>query len=180
LITLALNPLYWRHPLDAMVASWNTRQDLLRRQVESAAILAPGQVLNTPGERLAALAANLFVVGPSFAEVGNYLEQTTGQEQVYLSIPGHNLMRNIYAGGLMLLLTLSGMAIALLRLSRSTHDMRRALALVLFGTLTQILAVVLFIPLHWQRYVIPVVPFACIWTAYAICHRCELGDNKEH
>ncbi len=88
LITFALNPLFWSDPLRAIQASWKARNELLGRQTETAASLAPEQVLETPGKRAAVLIANIFIMSPSFAEVGNYTDETSISEIEVLIDPG--------------------------------------------------------------------------------------------
>jgi hypothetical protein len=60
------------------------------------------------------------------------------------------------------------MALACLRLRCLTPEQRRTLAILLLASL--ILATGLFwlAPLPWQRYVIPLVPLSCLWSAYAL------------
>jgi hypothetical protein len=168
LVTLALNPLFWKNPIQAAAASWESRQDLLRRQTSDAAQSAPDQALNTPARRAAAMLANLYLRPPSFYEIGNYRDQTASSEQAYLAVPGHNLMRSIWAGGILFLMTLIGFIFAILKIRPATpQSQRRAIVLVALATIFQVAALLIWIPLPWQRYVIPVLPLVCLWTAYA-------------
>jgi hypothetical protein len=168
LVTLALNPVFWRDPLHSLRAAWQARQDLIQRQVADALLLAPHQVLQTPGERSIVLLANLYLAPPSFYEVGNYRQQTQEAERAYLAAPLHTLGRSLPGAGLFLALSLTGAALALLRLRRVEAARRRALALALTATLAQFAALAALTSLSWQRYVIPLVPLACLWAAYAI------------
>lgn len=180
LLTFLFNPFLWRDPLHALNASLAARQDLMQRQVADALRLAPEKALSSPEIRAAALVANLYLTPPAFAEVSNYLEQTADAERAYLAIPGHNLMRGLIGGSMMLLLTLFSVIIACLRLAREritrvksgakvVHNRQsRALALLLLAILCQAVSLILFIPLPWQRYVMPLVPLTCLWSGYAI------------
>ncbi|MBN1146717.1 MAG: hypothetical protein JXA78_05640 [Anaerolineales bacterium] len=171
LLTLMLNPFLWSNSTEALQASWTNRQDLIQRQVADVARLAPEQLLDSPSQRAAALLTNLYLAPPSFAEVGNYLSQTAGAQEIYLDTPGHNLMRNLIGGAALLVLTLFGMLIAALQARSARPERRRALILSLVATLAQASAVILIIPLPWQRYVIPLVPFTCLWSGYSIGHK---------
>jgi 4-amino-4-deoxy-L-arabinose transferase-like glycosyltransferase len=166
-VTILLNPIWWRQPLQSVQAAWVARQDLLEQQLADTQRLAPEKTLSTPTQRVEVLIANLYIVSPSFYEVGNYVQQTALDETRYLSIPGHNLWRGFIAGGILLLLTLLGIAVGILNLRRVDNYARRELSLLLLATILQIAFLVMAIPLPWQRYVIPTVPFICIWSAYA-------------
>ena len=132
-------------------------------------------MLDLPAERVVILLANLYLTPPSFYEVGNYREQTKVSEQNYMLNPLHNLGRNPIGAAFFLGLGLAGIAIASLRLSswkyRSNSAARanqRALALLLLASILQFTGLVAAVSLSWQRYVLPLVPMACLWAAYAI------------
>jgi len=170
LTTWLLNPFLWRYPLQALASSWENRQDLLQQQLNDTLRLAPEKALLSPSRRAAVLLANLYLTTPSFAEVGNYLPITHAAEDDYLGMPGHNLLRNLPGGGVLATLTLFGSLVAIIQLKSQSLQKRRALILTLLGSISQIMAIILFIPLPWQRYVIPLIPFSCLWSAYAIGH----------
>jgi 4-amino-4-deoxy-L-arabinose transferase-like glycosyltransferase len=176
-ITLALNPYLWRHPGQALQASWTSRQELLSNQLADTLRLAPEQALLTPVKRIASMVINLFIAPPAFSEADNYREQTNASEETYLSIPLNNLMRNMVGGGIMLMMTVFGLVSATLHLRQSPLDKRRAIVLILLATIVQATTVIFFIPLPWQRYVIPLVPLMCIWAAYSISLVLELLYN---
>ena len=170
LITWLLNPFLWRSPIQALIASWENRQNLLQQQLNDTIRLAPEQALLSPTKRAAVLLANLYLAPPLFAEVGNYLPFTATAEVTYLNVPGHNLLRNLAGTGALIVLTIFGVLVAVIQMKSQTPTKRRALILTLLGSLSQIASVIIFIPLPWQRYVIPLVPFTCLWSAYAIGH----------
>jgi len=171
LVTFILNPFLWRDPFGAAAASWANRQDLLERQVSDTARLAPDQILDTPAKRLAVMLVNIYLAPSSFSEVGNYQQQTGSAENIYLRIPGHNLFRNPVAGGILIVLTIFGLISALLQLTKLPMDKRRDLVLILLATTIQTAALLITIPLPWQRYIIPLVPFTCLWASYAVGHK---------
>jgi len=178
-LTLLLNPFLWSRPSQALRASWANREGLLQRQVADTARLAPEQALDSPARRAAVLLANLYLVQPSFAEVGNYLEQTAAAGQAYLAVPGHDLLRNIPGGGALMALTLFGALMAVLQARSAGPQRRRALVLTLIATLAQGAALVLLVPLPWQRYAIPMVPFVCLWCAYAFGHLLDKAKARQ-
>jgi 4-amino-4-deoxy-L-arabinose transferase-like glycosyltransferase len=168
LLTLVLNPVLWRYPFQAGEQMWLARQDLTGRQLADATLLVPEQVLTTPGKRALVLVANLYVLPPSFYEVGNYVDQTAPTEVVYMANPLHHLLRGVIGGGLYLTLTLVGVAMAILALRRERYPRRRTLALLLLATLFQLALMLATLHLPWQRFAIPLVPMVCLWAGYAV------------
>ena len=168
LLAFALNPLYWSSPLKAIQASWQARNELLERQTRDVLNLAPEKILQNPGKRAAVLIANLYLAPPSFAEVGNYRDETHLSETNYLSIPGYDLARGLAGGGLLLFLTLTGILVAGLEVFKSEYNYKRILLSLLTATVFQTAILIFIVPLPWQRYVIPIIPFICIWIAYGV------------
>lgn len=166
LVTLLLNPFLWNNPFQAAQAAFRLRNELLAKQFTDAQAIAPGKVMTTLPERAAGLLIHLFLAPPSFAEYGNYAEETAAAEARYVQIPGHTLLRGRIGGGLMLTLTLAGWLLALLRIRKGHPIQQQAILLLSLGTASQFLGLVLFVPLAWQRYVIPLTPMVALWSAY--------------
>ncbi len=180
LLTFALNPLLWSNPLQASKVAWAQRQELLQRQVEDTQRLAPQQMLETPAERTLVLIANLYLAPLAFYEVGNYRAQTAPAEAEYLATPGHNLLRNPVGAGLLLILTLFGLALAVLQLRKAKTEQRRAIVLLLSATLLQSITLIIAVPLPWQRYAMPLLPFVSLWAAYAIGSKLQRKKTGNH
>jgi Ca2+/Na+ antiporter len=100
--------------------------------------------------------------------VGNYQVQTAAAEPAYLSMPGTNLFRGYVWGSFLFTLTLAGIAIAITRLRRLQAIERRNVILVLIAMSAQVLSLIWLVPLPWQRYVIALVPYVCVWIAYCL------------
>lgn len=166
LVTFAFNPVLWRYPIQAALAGWSQRQQLMQNQLADYNRLYPTRSTDSTLTRLAALIANLYLAPPAFAETSNYQSQTAPAEAAYLDQPGHNFFRGIAPGGMMLLLTLSGMILAILDLRRVPDSKSRVIILVLLATIFLALGIFWFIPIPWQRYVLPLVPLVCLWVAY--------------
>ena len=163
-----LEPLLWRHPLEALSAVWRTRLDFSSAQVELFGALAPSQVLHSPLQRLASLIGNTFIAPPQFAEVGNYVSQMAPQGGDYLAIPGHAMLRGVFGGGVIFMLTLAGIGLAALRFQRRPSTARFALASLAVGFVAQALSLYAAISLPFQRFYIPLIPFICLWAGYAL------------
>ncbi len=165
---LALNPFLWRYPFQAAIESWNVRKDLTERQVDDVRHLAPKKVLDTVGERVLSLTANLFLAPPSFAEIGNYLDETADDVAIYLAIPGHNLGRNFIGGGIYLTITLMGVVLIILRMSQKNLGDGQFFGLILAAAIFQMTGLLLAVPLPWQRYSVALLPYVCIISAYGL------------
>ncbi|MEA2008233.1 MAG: hypothetical protein U9O54_03855 [Chloroflexota bacterium] len=168
LVFLLLNPLYWKNPIQAGQASWNARKELSQLQMADLKRLAPHKALATPQERAIALIANLYLTPPSFAEFGNYLGETHQAEENYLSVQGHALARGLLPGGLLLVFMLGGVVLAVVQSPKETPTRRRQITLLILAFFVQIAAILIAIPIPWQRYTIPIIPFLCVWTAYGV------------
>jgi hypothetical protein len=162
-VLLLLHPFLWGQPVKAIRAAVGERQALASAQTTD----RPEQALNTTSRRLVSLISMVYLTPPLFAEAGNYTEETRTAEQAYLGNPLHALFRSIPAGGALLVLSLFGFISAVLR-ARKDRQARRGLVLLLSATLLQALALFLLVPLPWQRYYLPLVPYACLWTAFGL------------
>jgi hypothetical protein len=147
------------------LASWQARLELTSRQVSTVASVSPQQILDSFPKRLGNLIAHLFFTPPAIADVANYLEQTADAAKHYLANPLHALARDPFMASLLLIISLSGFIFSLLDLLRS----KSVQLLILFiAGFAQIAAILLLVPLPFQRYVLPVLPFTCFWTAYGL------------
>lgn len=173
LVTLALNPVWWRDPIESIQASWQERQDLLVSQEVATQALAPGQLLTTPFERLVAMIANVYIIDPQFAEVGNYLDQIREASEVYLDKPVNRLLRGNMGGGFLLGASLYGCVLILYRLRSAQSSDHRRMVLLLLAFLFQAGALLITVPLPHQRYIIPLVPFVCLIAGYAASSLCQ-------
>jgi hypothetical protein len=172
-VVFLLNPFLWADPFQALLSALAARQDLLARQVDAARLYAPGTVLDSLGDRLVALLGNLFLTPPAFAEVGNYLGDTRLAEQAYLANPFNNLSNGLIPGFLLLVFSFGGMVMGVLNLVRRKRA-GKPMDLLLLTTFFQATGLLLTVPLPFQRYVIPLLPLALFWAAYAIT---SLGES---
>jgi hypothetical protein len=167
-VVFLLNPFLWSQPLPAFQAALRARQALASAQTGD----RPEQALNTPGRKLIGLIGSVYLTPPIFAETSNYVAQTRAAEAAYLANPFHSLFRSIPAGGILLVMSLFGFVAGVRRaFSRAAppgDPSRRGLILLLIATLSQTLILLALIPLPWQRYYLPVVPYACLWIAVGI------------
>jgi hypothetical protein len=158
---VALNPFLWAHPVDAVRAAVLARQDLLARQTTEFALASPGSALDSPWMVALSLVANQFITIPATAEVGNYLAQTELSTQMYLANPLHVLLRDMAGGGILLVFSSIGFFQSL----RWRNGSNSTWLLVTFSGIAQFLALMFTVTLPFQRYIIPLVPFSCLWMS---------------
>ncbi|MBE0696574.1 MAG: phospholipid carrier-dependent glycosyltransferase [Anaerolineaceae bacterium] len=158
------HPFLWGQPLQAFKAAIQARQELSAAQIAD----RPEQVLNTPARKLVSMISCLYLTSPIFAETGNYQSETHSAETAYLANPLHTLFRSIPAGGILLILTLFGFFSGLIQAVKRGAAAQRRLILILAASIAQTLALYLLVPLPWQRYYLPLVPYSCLWIAYGI------------
>lgn len=168
IITLALNPVLWNNSIGAARAILAERSSLLNRQVAFITQVAPEQVMESTSERLAVLLTHLFVSPPIFAEAGNYLANTAESERIYSSSPANNLLRGLWGGGILLIFTLLGLVEGIQTIRKRDTNQRRWMALLLLATLSFAAVYLAAVPLNWQRYVIPLVPFTSLWAGIGL------------
>ena len=110
--------------------------------------------------------------------MGNYIDNTTSSEELYFSNPLNNLYRGLIGGGISMGLTLLGITFAGTQIPGLSPQKRKVLILFLLATGIQICGLIIFVPLPWQRYVIPQVPFVCIWAGYGLGWTITLLSNS--
>jgi 4-amino-4-deoxy-L-arabinose transferase-like glycosyltransferase len=164
-VTFVLNPFLWSNPLQAAADAIHARQIFTGQQISTLTQLLPQQVVSSPGERTLALMANAFITQPAIADVGNYLSQTAASQAHYLANPLNNLMRGMVGGGIMLILTLFGLAILLINNFRLSATRRRDWALFSLAFALQAAALIAAFSIPIQRYVMPLIPFLCLIAA---------------
>jgi 4-amino-4-deoxy-L-arabinose transferase-like glycosyltransferase len=168
LLTILLNPFLWRQPISAAQQALFLRQDLLKRQVADMKRLAPAHVLESPAQRSAVLAAQVFFAPLYFSELGNYKQNTQLSEELYLQNPSHQLWRSQFPGAIYLSLAVLGMIAMIRELTQVNPEKRRLLILYIFAFFTLAGGNIIMIPLPWQRYSIPVIPSVTIFTGLGI------------
>lgn len=161
-VVAILHPFAWQQPYPAVLASIRARQALASAQVGD----RPEQALDSPLKKLVAMAGGLYLVPPAFSETANYSAETRSAEEAYLANPLHSLFRSLPAGGLLIVLNLFGFVTACRKIFIVHSQIRRRMLLLLVASAVQTAALFVLVPLPWQRYYLPLVPFSCLWTAY--------------
>jgi 4-amino-4-deoxy-L-arabinose transferase-like glycosyltransferase len=166
LVFLALNPVYWCDPGSTLSAVIAGRQRLLGEQVAALRLAAPGLVLDSFPVRLLAVPYQLFLAPIAFWDIPNYTQITAAAQQAYLSGP----LNALTSGGILSLLwgvlSLSGLALAVIRGARRGGDGRMRILIVWF--LSVFGGIVIGVPILWQRYYLPLIPVCAALSAAAV------------
>jgi 4-amino-4-deoxy-L-arabinose transferase-like glycosyltransferase len=167
-VTAVIQPFFWSHPLGAAQAMFDARRSLLGGQIRAVTGLTSVPVLASPGDRLAAMVGELFIIPPQLAEAGNYLKQTAVQDAAYLANPFHRLFRGFIGGALMLLITLTGLVLSLWPQGEDAADKESARRWLAATGLLQAMALLWANPLPYQRYYLPLIPYVALWGAVGL------------
>lgn len=168
IVTAILNPVFWNMPIKALEAAWKTRTELVHQQVLDAGLTQNVSLMQQTLQNLGSLLANLYLRPPAFYEVGNYSANTAIAQERYLETAGHHLLRNPLGAGFSLFLTLLGLIRSLKNYSLLSSVQKADYVFFWLAGFSLFLGTLIMVPLPWQRYVIPLVPFTCLWMAYGL------------
>lgn len=177
LIYLVLNPFTWLNPVKSTFAAFDARQDLVSQQVSAIQSVSPEHILSSLPSRLVGMIGNLFFTPPAVADVANYLTETQSVSDLYLANPLNMLFRDFISGTIFLTTCLVG-GFWMVSAVKRKNIQQNAIILILLAVATQFIFQLISIPLTFQRYVIPLVPYAVIFSAFAfdrLIHRLTSG-----
>ena len=177
IFTFLLNPFLWEKPIQAFEQAFLERQELLDRQVTEIGAISQGQILKSIPDKILGLTVNLFFMPPAISDVGNYDVYLEEAILEYRSNPLNSIMRNPVGGTINIILSLCGFGLMLSSLRRYTPQ-RAIVAIFLLAGFTQFASLALTVPLPFQRYAIPLVPYACISSAFCIDLMIKVTKNK--
>ncbi len=161
---LLLNPVMWKAPVEVAVKLIQARERLASEQASNDTVAA----VQTPVQRATALLAQLYFTSPRIAETANYLHATQASQDLYMANPLNSLMRNILGGGVYLILTIFGFLAACIHALRPGEDKPVALIIWIAASILLTAILLVTVPISWQRYYLPLVPFTCLWIAYGL------------
>ena len=166
LVFLALNPVYWCDPGSTLSAVITERQILLGEQVAALRLVAPGLVMDSFPIRLLAVPYQLFFAPIAFWDIPNYAQMTAASEHAYLSNPFNALTSGGILSLLWCVLSLSGLALAVVHGARGRGDGRMRILVIWF--LFVFGGIVIGVPILWQRYYLPLIPICTALSAVAV------------
>lgn len=167
-LIFVFNPVFWSDPYHSIRAAIDARQDLVSRQVNTLSASDPNLALTSIGPRFANTIYQLFIAPVAIEDVGNYKEQILPSSTAYTSNPIHTLLRGFLPGGLMVVIVIFGTVLTISNVCKRKSDRRREIVLLLFTSLVQLIAILAFIPIPFQRYIVPLIPGSILWAAYGV------------
>jgi 4-amino-4-deoxy-L-arabinose transferase-like glycosyltransferase len=163
-ISLLLNPFYWKSPLRAMIFSIEARSSLTSSQV----LHHLGGITPDLLARLGALLANLFSAPLAFLDHPKYAGDIAQAVNHYNSLFIHTWGRSLFPGAILLALTLVGLYVFSRQYCQLAASQRYRLLLMVLTPLLLTLGLVLMLPIPWQRYDLPLLPFIAFWLGYSL------------
>lgn len=167
-ISFLLNPVHWSNPVRSLQASINARNELAVRQVNDLLRIAPQRALDTFTGRTSSLIGNIYFSPLAFFDYGNYSENIGRSITQYLQNPINILLRDNYSSTILLFLSILGFLLSLIKLKKDDWDFNHPWFMINLSAVLEILFLLFFIPLPYQRYTIPVIPFILVWSAYSL------------
>ncbi len=167
-VTFLLNPILWSNPLRSINTAIIARSNLITNQVEDLHKVAPERVLDSYGDRSLSVIGNLYFSPLAFYDYGNYSLRTKQSEISYLANPLNGSFRNKTGGILLFFFTLLGLGLSLFEIKKYRDDHPNAWLIILLGFLCELAFFLVSVPLPYQRYIIPLLPFVILWEAAGI------------
>ncbi len=167
-ITYLMNPFFWKNPIQSAIYSRKITAELQASQLADYYPLDDDAIKQTLPYRTIALFTNLYLNQPRTADVGNYLDEIKSQEKAYFYFPLHDFGRRKIPATVFLVLSLTGFALGIYRLLTPRETSENNTIYFLLATTLQFIIILFFLPLPWQRYIIPLLPFSCIWASLGL------------
>ena len=166
--TLILNPVAWSNPWMVIQAAISERSELIRNQLANLGAVDPDLVLDSPLKRLAGLITHSFFSYPAALDIGNYRDELSVAINAYSASYGTRILRGLTGGLVTLFLTLFGSLLMLVRVIKQKPFFSSYRFIVLTGFGIFVAAMTATVTLPFQRYVIPLLPFICLISAWGI------------
>lgn len=168
LLSLALNPVLWKYPFQTLKEAIAARERLLSAQITDFTNANPLLVATSFPDRIRNLLLQVFFAPPQTSEAANYAEVLETSYQRYLASPIHHALRGLLGGGFLLSLTTLGMFSFPLRQHHTLPSARKPLLVLIGGTLLQSAFILGWLPLTFQRYYIPLIPYFVLWASLGL------------
>jgi 4-amino-4-deoxy-L-arabinose transferase-like glycosyltransferase len=174
-IFMLFNPVYWSDPIGVIKIGLDERHVLLQSQI---ADWGDYSLLTAPVTAILFYLANSFFLPPAYAEATNYLTATAKQVELYQSNSINTLLSGVFWGSLLMIFSLTGVIFLLKNLHKFDSGKRRTIILYISVAVLQLFFTLIFLPIPWQRYVLPTVPYVLIFASYAVHELILMGKAK--
>jgi len=166
-ITFALNPFLWGNPVQAFLAAIDQRTWLVSTMESGLQTIYPD--LGSAGglSQLLINFINLFFAKPAIQDIGNYTNELQMASQIYFSNPLHLLWSGLVFGSILLFLTILGLFLSIRQSIKDQINLRANLLFIIAG-ISEFLGITILLSLPFQRYILPLIPFVCLWSGISI------------
>ncbi len=164
LVFLLLNPVYWEQPFHSLGAALHTRGELVTAQTDTFRQLNPNLVLDSSWKKVLSFFTQVFFSTPQFAETGNYTQDLASSIKHYYANFGNRLFSQPTIQVLTVILSIAGMIGIFTRARRKPPGYEHLYTFITIFFIV-VLSLVFFIPLSFQRYYLPSIPFLCLFSA---------------
>lgn len=157
-----LNPVIWERPITGISDMLSKRSALTTNQVNGIALDTPNFILQNPIDRFVGIFGQLFVVEPAIQDIANY---ETGLENEIIkynkNILHSGFGRNILMGSLIFIFFCIGVFC-----EYSNNNLQKFLVFSMMILL--IIEILIFFPIPFQRYYVPLIPFSMVYISSGI------------
>jgi 4-amino-4-deoxy-L-arabinose transferase-like glycosyltransferase len=164
MLTALFNPVFWKQPLQTIQVSIQERQLLTQAQINDHL----GGSRLKPAITLGTFISNLFVVDPERID-DSVQAPYLGQDHAdYLTNPRHNWGRGLIPGAVQISLFIFGVFAAIKHYQSYKNHQQRFLMLILISFLLLLGGILISIPIPWQRYTVPLLPFISLGIGFGL------------
>jgi len=114
------------------------------------------------------LIANLFISPPAISEIDKYLAPLNDQIQEYRRVLPHSWGRGLIGGSLQLTIMISAFIVLPKRFKEQQKAIQNNIILLLITTFLLTFGILFFLPIPWQRYIIPILPLTAFWIGFGL------------
>ncbi len=181
IVGLILQPVMWRAPWQTALAMLRERLQVTTLQQATFRAVLPSYVPTTPWQRLALLLGQIYLAPLAYLDLGKYQAPLQTVIDAYNNHLWARWGRDILGLAVQLGLTLVGVY-AMLRQVKETalSSQSWALRAFLVAAAAQWGWMLVTLPLAFQRYALPVLPFVVIWEACGLWWFLRKGINPSH
>ncbi|NPA92736.1 MAG: hypothetical protein GXO56_03545 [Chloroflexi bacterium] len=168
-VGLILQPVMWHAPWQTALAMLHERLQVTATQQATFRSVLPSYAPTTPWQRLGLLLGQIYLAPLAYLDLGKYQAPLQTAIDAYNSHLWAHWGRGILGAAVQLGLTLVGVY-AMLRQVKETASSSQGWALRAFlvAAAAQWGWMLLTLPLAFQRYALPVLPFVVVWEAWGL------------
>ncbi len=168
-VGIVLQPVLWQTPWQTLLAMVRERLQVTAAQQAAFRAVLPAYVPSTPWQRLGLLLGQLYLAPLAYLDLGKYQAPLRAAIAAYDAHGFLHWGRGLWGAGVQLMLTGLGL-LGMLRRARCKTFESEGWAWCVFGiaAAAQWGWMLLTLPLAFQRYALPVLPFVVVWEAWGL------------